>query len=114
MLKDNLRTLTELTPCFDGRFVCLTLSCAVHKLKDNLRIFTELAGPVFPPRNLRSSYLVQVWGRLGGWGCCLGWLALGSAAWDGLFGFDNRQLACALPLAAVQEILDKIQENNRN
>ncbi|KAL4424867.1 hypothetical protein ABPG77_002090 [Micractinium sp. CCAP 211/92] len=44
---------------------------AVHKLKDNLRIFHELAGPVFPPRNLRSSYLVQ-------------------------------------------EILDKIQENNRN
>ncbi|KAL4451880.1 hypothetical protein ABPG75_007542 [Micractinium tetrahymenae] len=44
---------------------------AVHKLRDNLRIFHELAGPVFPPRNLRSSYLVQ-------------------------------------------EILDKIQENNRN
>lgn len=33
---------------------------AVHKLKDNLRIFHELAGPVFPPRNLRSSYLIQV------------------------------------------------------
>lgn len=33
---------------------------AVHKLKDNLKIFHELAGPVFPPRNLRSAYLVQV------------------------------------------------------
>ncbi|KAI7835562.1 hypothetical protein COHA_010541 [Chlorella ohadii] len=44
---------------------------AVHKLKDNLNIFHELAGPVFPPRELRSSYLVQ-------------------------------------------EILDRIQENNRN
>lgn len=43
---------------------------AVHKLKDNLNIFTELVS-VFPPRELRDNYLVQ-------------------------------------------EILDKIQENNRN
>jgi hypothetical protein len=33
---------------------------AVHKLRDNLRIFHELAGPVFPPRELRANYLVQV------------------------------------------------------
>ncbi|PSC69566.1 Fructose-1-phosphate phosphatase [Micractinium conductrix] len=32
---------------------------AVHKLKDNLRIFHELAGPVFPPPELRSTFLVQ-------------------------------------------------------
>lgn len=32
---------------------------AVHKLKDNLNIFHELAGPVFPPRELRANYLVQ-------------------------------------------------------
>jgi hypothetical protein len=32
----------------------------VHKLRDNLRIFHELAGPVFPPRELRANYLVQV------------------------------------------------------
>ncbi|PRW20862.1 Fructose-1-phosphate phosphatase [Chlorella sorokiniana] len=32
---------------------------AVHKLRDNLKIFHELAGPVFPPRDLRSAYLVQ-------------------------------------------------------
>jgi hypothetical protein len=31
----------------------------VHKLRDNLKIFHELAGPVFPPRDLRSAYLVQ-------------------------------------------------------
>lgn len=43
---------------------------AVHKLKDNLKIFHELAGPVFPPRDLRSAYLVQVRCR-GGVGVCL-------------------------------------------
>ena len=32
---------------------------AVHKLKDNLKIFTELVS-VFPPRELRDNYLVQV------------------------------------------------------
>ena len=32
----------------------------MHKLRDNLRIFHELAGPVFPPPELRSTYLVQV------------------------------------------------------
>ncbi len=36
----------------------------MHKLKDNLNIFHELAGPVFPPRELRSSYLVQVGGSV--------------------------------------------------
>ena len=44
---------------------------AVHKLRDNLNIFHELAGPVFPPRELRSAYLVQARGRLaGGAGGC--------------------------------------------
>lgn len=42
----------------------------MHKLKDNLKIFHELAGPVFPPRDLRSAYLVQVRCR-GGVGVCL-------------------------------------------
>ncbi|KAI3437754.1 hypothetical protein D9Q98_000202 [Chlorella vulgaris] len=56
----------------DGSVFARCQGCtAVHKLKDNLKIFTELAGPVFPPRDLRSNYLVQ-------------------------------------------EILDRIQENNRN
>jgi hypothetical protein len=32
---------------------------AVHKLRDNLRIFHELGGPVFPPRHMRESFLVQ-------------------------------------------------------
>jgi hypothetical protein len=32
-------------------------SCeAVHKLKDNLKIFHELKGPVFPPRDMRASF----------------------------------------------------------
>lgn len=35
----------------------------MHKLKDNLRIFHELAGPVFPPPELRSTFLVQVRNR---------------------------------------------------
>jgi hypothetical protein len=44
------------------QYLCAVLQgcTAVHKLKDNLKIFTELAGPVFPPRDLRSNYLVQV------------------------------------------------------
>lgn len=29
---------------------------AVHKLKDNLKIFHELKGPVFPPRDMRGSF----------------------------------------------------------
>ncbi|KAG7667564.1 hypothetical protein Ndes2526B_g03566 [Nannochloris sp. 'desiccata'] len=29
---------------------------AVHKLKDNLKIFHELKGPVFPPRDMRASF----------------------------------------------------------
>ena len=29
---------------------------AVHKLKDNLKIFHELKGPVFPPRHMRGSF----------------------------------------------------------
>lgn len=28
----------------------------MHKLKDNLKIFHELGGPVFPPRDLRGSF----------------------------------------------------------
>lgn len=31
----------------------------VHKLIDNLNIFSELAGPVFPPVELRDTFLVQ-------------------------------------------------------
>jgi hypothetical protein len=43
----------------------------VHKLKDNLNIFTELVS-VFPPRELRDNYLVQVPVRL----LLLQWLAV--------------------------------------
>lgn len=31
----------------------------VHKLKDNLKIFSEMAGPIFPPRNMRDAFLVE-------------------------------------------------------
>lgn len=108
---------------------------AVHKLKDNLRIFHELAGPVFPPRNLRSSYLVQV-------GChqpwpCNGWLPTPPCVCHQGQGPCSPHRPCCrqyparrtdsapwlqpltghcLPAACgcLQEILDKIQENNRN
>ena len=32
---------------------------AVHKMRDNLEIFQELEGPVFPPPHLRNSFLMQ-------------------------------------------------------
>ncbi len=32
---------------------------AVHKMRDNLKIFHELKGPVFPPPHLRNSFLLQ-------------------------------------------------------
>ena len=42
----------------------------MHKLRDNLNIFHELAGPVFPPRDLRAHYLVQVPASVSEWGRC--------------------------------------------
>jgi hypothetical protein len=40
-------------------FARCTCCSAVHKLVDNLRIFHELGGDVFPPKHLRESVLVQ-------------------------------------------------------
>ncbi len=43
-----------------GSVFCRCGGCeSVHKLKDNLQIFTELGGPVFPPRHLREDFLVR-------------------------------------------------------
>ena len=40
-----------------GSVFCRCEGCsAVHKLKDNLKIFHELRGPVFPPREMRDSF----------------------------------------------------------
>jgi hypothetical protein len=43
-----------------GSVFCRCGGCElVHKLKDNLKIFSELGGPVFPPRHLREDFLVR-------------------------------------------------------
>ncbi len=43
--------------CFWALNTLLNISVPqVHKLKDNLKIFHELGGPVFPPKDLRGSF----------------------------------------------------------
>lgn len=101
---------------------CIYLSThAVHKLRDNLKIFHELRD-VFPPRELRSSYLVQarlhsLGGRQGGWAGRASWRSLVPSSASGAVQRRRQHPPHDAQLrvpARLQEILDKIVEKNNN